>query len=70
MIVLNAWLKFGGLQSVCIQSRDGCCSVLIQPGVPSVQSSLFVLNSQSLVALGPVGTGERGGFFSYIFEFL
>lgn len=65
---LFAWLKFKGLQSVSIQSRDGCCSLLIQPGVPLVQSFLFVLNGQSPIALSPVGNRQEKPFLSFRFQ--
>lgn len=54
----DAWLKFRGLQSVSIQSRDGFCSLLIQSGAPPVQSFLFALNGQRPIAL-PSGNQTR-----------
>lgn len=66
----DAWLKFRGLQSVSIQSRDGCSCLLIQSGVPPVQSFLFVLNGQSPIALSQWEPGKRDDFFSYVVKFL
>lgn len=66
----DAWLKFRGLQSVSIQSRDGFCSLLIQSGAPPVQSFLFALNGQRPIALAQWEPDKRDGFFSYIFKFL
>lgn len=70
MIVLDAWLKFRGLRVCFHSSRDGCCSLLIQSGVPSVQSSFFVLKGQSPIALGPAGTRQERWFLLLPFQVL
>lgn len=64
----DAWLKFRGLQSVSIQSTDGCCSLLIQSRVSPGQSFLFVLNGQSPIALSPAAARQERWFLFLCFQ--
>lgn len=51
--------EFKGLQTVFIQSRDGCCSLEIQSGVPLAQSSFSVLNTRVPRCPWPSGNRAR-----------